>query len=124
MENSGIQPRLRARNEGRFAKEINLIPPQTEQTIINTLLALKADGITEGTLRHLSFQLKVIARNVDITNPEAVKLYIATAQNQTTGKPLQNEARNKLAYAYGKYCARGVKAHRRAKNRYMPQNSP
>ena len=104
MENSGIQPRPRARNEGRFAKEINLIPPQTEETIINTLLALKADGITEDTLKHLSFQLKAMARNIDITNPEAVKLYIATAKNHTTDEPLQNEARNKLAYAYDKYC--------------------
>jgi integrase len=98
-----IQPRLRARNKGRYAEEISIIPRNVEATIINTLTGLKANGITDDTLKHLSFQLKRIATNADIQNPETVKLYIANAKKQN-GSPLQNEARNKLAYAYDKYC--------------------
>jgi integrase len=83
---------------------INPIATGTEETIVNTLIALRNDGIREATLRQISFKLKELARNCDITNPEAVKAYIATAKNQITREPLADETRNKFAYAYDKYC--------------------
>jgi integrase len=58
----------------------------------------------ESTLKHMSYKLRELARNCDITNPESVKAYISTAVNQQTKEPLADETRNKFAYAYDKYC--------------------
>ena len=101
---SGFHSRLRARIKGRYAKEISLIPPKTEETIINTLIALRGEGITETVLETISQKLRQIARNTDIQNPEAVKQYIATLKNQKTNKPLTNGTKNKFVYCYDKYC--------------------
>jgi len=99
-----IQPRLRAHSDTGLNTQINPISLKTEETIINTLLALRGDGITETTLRQINYKLRELARNTNIVDPEAVKGYIATAKNQTTGEPLAEETRNKFAYAYDKYC--------------------
>ena len=101
---SGIHSRPRARINGRFAKEISIVPPKTEEGIINTLITLRGNGITDGVLETISQKLKQIARNCDITDPNAVKQYIATAKNQKTGKPLAQGTKNKFLYAYDKYC--------------------
>jgi len=85
-------------------KNINSIPLKKEESIINTLIALRGDGLNENTLKHINWKLRELIRNTDITNPEAVKQYIATAKNQKTGEPVASETRNKFAYAYDKYC--------------------
>ena len=101
---SGFHSRPRARINGKFSQEISLIPPKTEETIINTLIALRGNAITTGVLETISQKLKQIARNCDITDPNAVKTYIATAKNQKTGEPLAQGTKNKFLYAYDKYC--------------------
>ena len=101
---SGFHSRPRARINGRFAKEISIVPPKTEEGIINTLIAIRGNGITDGVLETISQKLRQIARNCDITDPNAVKQYIATAKNQRTGKPLAQGTKNKFLYAYDKYC--------------------
>ncbi|MGA3191311.1 MAG: site-specific integrase [Candidatus Bathyarchaeia archaeon] len=68
------------------------------------MIALKADGIKEATRTHIDCKLRQLARETDITNPEAVKLYIAEAKNQKTKRPLSDESKNKFLYVYDKYC--------------------
>ena len=100
----GSHSRPRARIKGKFANEINLIPRKTEETIINTLIALRGNAISEGVLKTIAQKLRQIARNTNIQDPEAVKQYIATAKSQTTNKPLSEGTKNKLLYVYDKYC--------------------
>jgi integrase len=99
-----IQPRLRAHSDTGPEKQINPISIKTEQTIIDTILALRNEGRTETTIKQVNYKLREIARNTIINNPEEVKAYIATARNQITHEPLSEESRNKIAYAYDKYC--------------------
>ena len=101
---SGFHSRPRARIKGKFAKEINFIPRKTEETIINTLITLRGNAISEGVLKAIAQKLRQIARNANIRDPEAVKQYIATAKSQTTNKPLSEGTKNKLLYVYDKYC--------------------
>jgi len=100
----GFHSRPRARIEGKFAKEISFIPKKTEETIVNTLIALRGNAISEGVLVAIAQKLRQIARNANIRDPEAVKQYIATAKSQTTNKPLSKGTKNKLLYVYDKYC--------------------
>jgi integrase len=65
---------------------------------------LRNDGVTQTTLKQINYKLREIARNTIINDPKEVKGYIATAKNQITGEPLSEESRNKIAYAYDKYC--------------------
>jgi len=80
------------------------IQPRAEEAVINTLIAIKANGIQEATCRQINYKLKELARHTDIFNPKAVKEYISEATNQITGEPLSQESRNKFAYAYSKFC--------------------
>ena len=48
-----------------------------ENLIINTLIKLKASGLTEGTLRNISYTLIRLNKLCDITKPEEVKLQVA-----------------------------------------------
>jgi integrase len=45
--------------------------------VINTLLKLKASGLTDGTIRNISYILTRLNKLCDITHPEEVKLAIA-----------------------------------------------
>jgi hypothetical protein len=99
-----IQPRLRAHSDTGLEKQINPIPIKTEQTIIDTIITLRNDGVTETTLKQINCKLGELARNCNINDPEQGKGYIATAKNQTTREPLSEESKNKFAYAYDKYC--------------------
>jgi len=80
------------------------ISTKTEETIINTLIALRNNGLNEQTIKGISYKLRQIAQNCNLNNPEEVKGYIATAKNQKTKKPLEDATRNKFIFAYDKYC--------------------
>ena len=67
-----IQPRPRALFTG--------LRPNNENLIINTLLKLKAAGLTEGTLRNISYTLTRLNKLCDLTNPEEAKLAIANLE--------------------------------------------
>jgi len=60
--------RLRAHQNNGLLKAINVLPPKTEEAIINTLIALKSDGREETTRTTISFKLRQIARNADLTD--------------------------------------------------------
>jgi integrase len=79
-------------------------PPKVEATIINTLIALRNDGLKPRTLTAIDYKLRELERNTDINNPDAVKSYISTGRNQTTKEPLSDASKNKFAFAYDKYC--------------------
>jgi hypothetical protein len=99
---------------GLFAKEINILPSKIEETIINTLLTLRSNGITENVLKQLDYKLRQLARNCDIKSPQSVKNYLATATNEKTGNPISNETKNRFIYAYDKYCrAQGIEWQKR-----------
>jgi len=83
-------------------KVINAIPPKTEETIINTTIALRNNGVKG--YADIGYRLNQIARNCDINNPEAVKSYIANAKTQRTNKPIEDSTKNRLLYCYNEYC--------------------
>jgi post-segregation antitoxin (ccd killing protein) len=62
------------------------IQPRAEGAIINTLIAIKANEIQEGTSRQINWKLKDLARNADIFNPKAVKQYTKAKRNYTQPK--------------------------------------
>jgi hypothetical protein len=51
------------------------IQPRAEEAIINTLIAMNADGIQEATCRQINYKLKELERHADIFDPKAVKRY-------------------------------------------------
>jgi integrase len=65
---------------------------------------MRNDGRKETTLITVHYELRELARNANINNPEKVKTYIANAMNQTTKQPLSESAKNKFAYAYDCHC--------------------
>jgi len=79
-------------------------PPYKEQRcsegIINTLIRLKSLGKAEGTLKHVSFRLKYLARHTDLDDPEAVNRFIASL-------PRANSYKDTFVKSYAYY----VKAH-------------
>jgi len=99
-----IQPRPRAHSDTGLEKQINPISINAEQAIINTIITLRNDGVTETTRKQINYKLRELARNCNINDPNEVKGYIATAKNQKTKEPLSEESKNKFAYAYDKYC--------------------
>jgi hypothetical protein len=58
----------------------------------------------EKTATSLGYDLKHIAKECDLNNPEQVKTYIANDKTQKTNKPLNNATKNKYATAYDHYC--------------------
>jgi len=64
--------------------------------IINTLLKLKASGLTEGTLRNISYSLTKLDKLADLNEPEQVKLAIAEMK-------VENSYKTNLSKAYNYY---------------------
>jgi integrase len=81
---------------------LNPIPTQTIEAIINTTIALRNNGV-KGHL-DIGYRLTEIARNCDISNPEAVKSYVANARSTRTKQPVQDATKNRLLYCYDQYC--------------------
>jgi len=54
-----------------------LRPSTIEGKIINTLIRLKNSGLTEGSLRTVSYNLKLLARNCNLDDSETVRQFIA-----------------------------------------------
>jgi len=81
-----IRARLRALFTGLRRKE----------EIINTLIKLKASGLTEGTLRNISYSLAKLDRLTDLNEPEQVKLAIANLK-------VQNSYKTNISKAYNYY---------------------
>jgi integrase len=81
----------------------------TKQTelIINTLLCLKNDAKFQNTLNSVNKVLTRMSKFADLSNPDAVKTYIANAKTQDGKRDLSNETKSKYAYCYD--CL--VKAH-------------
>ena len=81
---------------------INVIPTKTKETIINTCLTLKRNGIKG--YEDIGYRLNQIARKCDINKPEEVKTYISNARTKRTNEPIQDATKNRLLYCYDKYC--------------------
>jgi len=77
---------------------------RTQETIINTLIKLKNKGLGDKIVTSYGYDLKRIARECNLNNPEQVKTFIANAQTLKTKKPLGNATKNKYATAYDHYC--------------------
>lgn len=48
-----------------------------EAEIVNILIKLKKSGLSESTLRGMSYHLKHLAEHCDLNNEESIKEYIA-----------------------------------------------
>jgi len=82
-----------------------LRPPQDKDknSIINTLIKAKSEGISENTLLNYSQSLSQLSRKTNLAEPSQVKNYIANATNEKTKQPLSNASKNKLCQAYDWY---------------------
>jgi integrase len=90
--------------QSTFSNPLKTIPTKTEETVINTLIALRNNGLNEQTVKNVSYKLRQIARQSNLNNPEEVKGFISTATNQRTKKPLSNASKQKFVIAYDNYC--------------------
>ena len=72
-------------------------PTKYDDLIINTLINAKASGKSENTLTSISYSLKRMNRNVNLTNPEEVKTYIANLE-------VSNATKAKLCFTYNWFC--------------------
>jgi hypothetical protein len=75
-----IRTRRRAPTTGLYDKS-------TEETIINTLVKLKASGIQEGTLKQIDNQLRNLTVITDFNKPEEAKKINSHYESHRTGKP-------------------------------------
>jgi len=96
-----IRARLRAQITGLRRKE----------EIINTLIKLKASGLTEGTLRNISYSLAKLDKLADLQNPEEVKLTIANMN-------VANSYKTNLVKAYSYYATLNQIEWKRPKYKY------
>jgi integrase len=72
--------------------------PNTEQDIIKTLLKMQSAGLSEkGTVKAVSYRLRYLAKNTDLTNPEAVKLFISQMKQNDSYKQTMVKAYNYFA---------------------------
>jgi len=88
-----IHARLRAQSIG--------LRSSIEAKILNTLIKLRAQGLSEGTLRNISFNLKHLAKHSDLDDPESVKMYIARKQCANSQKANLVKAYNYYAIVNG-----------------------
>jgi len=90
-----------------FLDQARLRPQQStkyEGLIIKTLLEPQKEGKAENTRTNIEEILKQLSRKTDLENPETVKLYISTATNEKTRRPLANATKNKLCLAFDWLC--------------------
>jgi len=73
------------------------IPHQSEELIIKTLLKMKTSGLEEVTIKSVNYRLTNLAKHTDLTNPDAVKLFIANLPNA-------NSYKRQLINAYNYVC--------------------
>ena len=88
-----IRTRRRAHNTGLCYKY--------EPEIIKTLLTMQNNGLKQGTLRAVSYQLKYLDKNTDLTQPEEVKNFIATMKQANSYKQCMVKAYNYFADVNG-----------------------
>jgi len=62
------------------------VSPNGSALIPVFLLQLKKDGFAEATIRCYGSDLRILARNCELSKPEAVKEWIANAKLSTTRK--------------------------------------
>ncbi len=65
-----------------------------EPEIIKTLLTMKSNGLEQGTLRAVNYQLKYLDKNTDLMKPEQVKAFIATMTQANSYKQQMVKAYN------------------------------
>jgi hypothetical protein len=81
--------------EHRFSEDLSKLDDdpayQEYQAKVNkTIAEAKSNGLTENTLRSIIYTLKVLNKETDLMNPEAVKTYIS-AMKRTDPKSSKRE---------------------------------
>lgn len=72
-------------------------PYKSEELLIKTLLKMKTAGLEESTVRTVNYRLTYLAKHTDLTNPDAIKLFIANLPNA-------NSYKQQLINAYNYVC--------------------
>jgi len=81
-----------------------ILQPEIEKAIDAAQTLAKGDGLKETTVKQLGYQLRrIVTRNVDIFNPEAVRQYIANAADKNN-KLLEPDTKNKIVFLYNIFC--------------------
>ena len=84
----------------RRAPDTGLLPqflPKYETEIIKTLLTMQTNGLKEGTLRSVNYQLKYLERYTDLIEPEKVKAFISQMKQANSYKQNMVKAYNYFA---------------------------
>ena len=98
---SDMVTRLRAHTQGI----------KHEDSIINTLLAMKSAGLSENTLHTTSQKLNQLGRNTDLMNPKEVLAFIANHK-------VANSTKTKLLDCYQNFCKTNNLTFKKPKYRY------
>ena len=85
-------------------QELKPIAPDIDARIANTLIKCQADTLTPVTVKAIKNSLRQLARQANLLDPEDVKVKVSTAINTKTKKPTTPETKNRLLYAYDKFC--------------------
>jgi len=78
--------------------------PHIDALIANTLIKCANDAITPITVKAIEYSLRQLSRKADLANPEEVKNVIATSMNTKAHQPTAPETKNRLLFAYDKFC--------------------
>jgi len=97
--------RLRAPKQQNTTQqeELKSISQETDAKIATTLIKCKNDALTDITLNHIETALRQLAQYANLQDPEDVKHYISVATTKTK-KQLASDTKNRLLYAYSKFC--------------------
>jgi integrase len=97
--------RLRAPNaNNQTDQELKPIAQDADSRIANTLIKCQNDALTPITVKAIEYSLRQLAKHANLLDPEDVKHHIANATNTKTRKSVASETKNRLCYAYDKFC--------------------
>jgi len=85
-------------------QQLKLIPQETDSRIATTLIKSENNALTPTTVKHIEYALRQLAQHANLLDPEDVKQYIAHATTTKTNQPIAADTKNRLLYAYDKFC--------------------
>ena len=72
----------------------------TQEAIINTISKCTSAGLSENTIKSISYTLKQLGKETDLLKPEQVKAHIAAMKTADKKQPLNNATKQKHANNY------------------------
>jgi integrase len=88
--------------------------------ILKTLETMASNGAKKHTLRNIMYELKMLNRQIDLMNPEAVKTYISEMKTKK-GEPASDEYKHKTTFSYDCFAKANGLTWQKPKYTYDPK---